>query len=266
MKKIFWLFLSLSWMIAGAMVTVAIQAKKDQKALTAAAFTAADELTGLLGTGYVIDDLLDALERHGTGDAFATAVLRCQHIGWERGPDAARISCQHLIDSARTDHEICRAHIEMALLETRKGSPAKALEHLNGPEPKGNLRLLAKFRLAKAEALNASGNYASALTVAKLIKPTEASMSANTLYQMGLSALGRGNLEEAESHLTRAKEIREKIYRDSGGYDEYALNLARVLRALGALPGHESDLSEAETLITPLRQREPGRWELNAGF
>ena len=242
MRKLFLIFTSISWLLIGTLATIAIKTSRDNRQITAAALGAADELTGLLGTGYVIDDLLDAIDRYGTGDPFAAAVLRCQHVGWEKGPDAARAPCQRLLAIADTSDKTCRAHIEMALLETKNGFPAKALEHLDRPEPNGNPRLLSKFLLAKTEALNSAGDYAAALATAKQIKPTEEATAANALYQMGLSALGQGNIGEAEAHLLRAKSIRQKLYDESGGYDEYGLNLARVLRALGTLPGHGRDL------------------------
>lgn len=67
------------------LVYLNIWQSQKRAALEEAALSAADELTGLIGTGSTIDQLLDAAEKHGIQQRFRTGVLRCQHRGWEHG-------------------------------------------------------------------------------------------------------------------------------------------------------------------------------------
>lgn len=235
--------------------------------LIEAALSAADELTGLIGTGSTIDQLLDAAEKNGNHQLFRTHALRCQHIGWEKGAHAARPACEKLLKIAHAFDEHVRARIELALVLKRSGNAQEAQALLQN-EVADSPRLQTKLHLARAEILFAQNDDASALKEAKTVfeLSQDPSTRANALMYGGLAAAHRGETSQAERWLQQAVDIRTRQHNDSPEYDEYTINLARTLKALGTLPGHWEDARKAEALIAPLRAREPTRAELALDF
>lgn len=267
MNKIKPLFILLTLITLSGLVYLNTRQSQQRAALEEAALSAADELTGLIGTGSTIDQLLDAAEKHGVHQRFRTGVLRCQHRGWEHGAQSAQPACEDLFRLAHTPDEKVRAKIETALVLKRLGKPVAANILLTGLTT-DSPRLQAKLRLAQAEISFALSDDAAVARETKAILELsrDPSTRANALMYGGLSAARQGDMGQAETWLQQAIDIRTRQHSESPEYDEYTINLARAFKARGELPKHQEDLRTAEALIAPLRAREPTRAELTLDF
>lgn len=262
--------LSTAVIVMGLHIKLQAQELQEERAhrvaLTTAALDVVYELTGLLGTDRYIDQLLDVVDTAGRPDqVFTSALLRCQHVGWWKGPDAALPHCERLLRIARSPEEVDRARIELARCQVRGGNLTRASDLL-AAKPQNDREMLVRFYQAKAEVLNALGRYSEAIAAAREITEAEEADKAFALYQLAKSALALGDLRAADTYLKQGEAIRRKLCTDNPEYDEYWLNYARLLRLHAEIPGHAREGEEARTIITALRQREPARWELTAGY
>lgn len=149
---------------------------------------AAEELTGITGTGPTIDKLLDAVDESGR-QKFWSAILRCQHTGWERGPGAAQPLCERAYGMATTDEERTRATIERARVMVQLRIHAEALTMLGQKEPI-DPKLRVKWHTVRAQALRVAGRNAESVGAARsahrIVCPTHEPIMATSMAVIGI--------------------------------------------------------------------------------